>query len=743
MPLRLVIRPNPASRPRTRATGFCLVGLLLLAQSAAAQTITRGPIVQNPDALATTMTLVWWTDVAGDSTVEYGLTTSLGSSATEPQAGSCDIGSAGTCHIVTLTGLTAGTRYHYQLKTNGVVVQAVSSSIYFTTFEAPGSTNDLFFTVIGDWGEGRGATEEQQISDLQNIADPPLILTVGDNAYENGTQSDWDNNALAYYVNPMKRAVFMPALGNHDLNSVGAANWVNSVEIRMFELPENSPEPERYFSFEHGDALFIVTDSDNCCDSTQENWIASVLAASTRTWKFVFLHHTPYSCANGFISLGSDMDVRNTWGPLFEQYGVDVVFTGHDHIYERSIYLDEFLIGGGAGSDGLGTTYVMTGGGGAPLDEDAKVDGSGPYRMPFFFSPREDCYWLTNGCPAGPSGWCSIEQYQYTSVRIANNTMTLEGINNSGSVFDTLVIAKPTPTPAPTITPTPTVTVTPTATPTVTPTPTATATATPTATVTPTTTPTATVTPTATPTPTATVTPTPTVTSTATPTPTATPTVTPTPTVTATVTPTPTVTATPTPTPTVTAGPCGFAPLPGCHAPLESGKGKLQWKARDEATKSKFLWKWSRGDVDLAEFGDPVSTTGYEVCIWDENAGVPRLTASMRIPAGGTCGAAKPKPCWKANSKGYQYKDRDRQQDGIGTLRLKAGPAGKASVLVKGKAAALPVPTAVGTQLLFAQDSRVTAQLVSTTGSCWEAEFIAPASKNTLDTKGREFKDKE
>ena len=56
----------------------------------------------------------------------------------------------------------------------------------------------------------------------------------------------------------------------------------------------------------------------------------------------MFLHHTPYSCANGIASIGSDSTVRNNWGPLFEQYGVDVVFDGHDHIYERSIPLDEF-----------------------------------------------------------------------------------------------------------------------------------------------------------------------------------------------------------------------------------------------------------------------------------------------------------------------------------------------------------------------------------------------------------------
>jgi hypothetical protein len=86
----------------------------------------------------------------------------------------------------------------------------------------------------------------------------------------------------------------------------------------------------------------------------------------------VFLHHTPYSCANGIASIGSDLTVRNGWGPLFEQYGVDVVFDGHDHSYERSKTVDDFLVGGAGGHDGLGTIYVMSGGGGASLDGAAK-----------------------------------------------------------------------------------------------------------------------------------------------------------------------------------------------------------------------------------------------------------------------------------------------------------------------------------------------------------------------------------
>src|SRR5262249_55468690 len=163
------------------------------------------------------------------------------------------------------------------------------------------------------------------------------------------------------------------------------------------------------------------------------------------------------------------------WGPLFEQYGVDIVFDGHDHIYERTKFMDEYLVGGAAGSDGLGTTYIMTGGGGATLDEAAKIDGSGlPYRQPFFFSPKESCYWLAHDCPGGPNSYCSFSTYQYTSVTLTSDTtMTVRAIDTSGNVFDTFVITKgtpPTDTPTPTSTPTPIDTDTPTWTPTRTPT---------------------------------------------------------------------------------------------------------------------------------------------------------------------------------------------------------------------------------------------------------------------------------
>lgn len=439
--------------------GHCLrvaLGVLVLmglgASVASAQmVITRGPIIQNPAALPTTMTLVWWTNAVGDSTVEYGTTLALGSSANVAQTLSCEVGAAGTCHTVPLTGLTGGTRYYYRLLVNGVEAQAASPSIYFTTLREPSDPGDIFFTVVGDWGQATSG--EADVANLQNGDDPQMIITVGDNAYPNGTQSEWDNNALAYYVNPMKRALFVPTLGNHDVNSSGAASWFNSAEIKTFALPRNAPagQEERYFSFDSGNVHFVVLDSNVPGDATQRAWLANDLATTTRKWKFVFLHHTPYSCANGIASLGSNATVRSNWNPLFEYYGVDVVFDGHDHIYERSKPLDEFSDPNGTpGTDGRSSIYVMTGGGGATLDDAAMGDGTGPFRKPFFFSTRENCYWLQNGCPGGVSAagdtYCSYKRFSYTAVRLVNDTtLTVDTIDRSDVLFDTFTIVKGTP----------------------------------------------------------------------------------------------------------------------------------------------------------------------------------------------------------------------------------------------------------------------------------------------------------
>ncbi len=698
---------------------------LLAAGGAAAQTLTRGPYIQNPQALPTSASFAWWTDVTGDSTVEYGLTPSLGSTLTAPQAGSCDVGSAGTCHLVTVTGLTPGTLYYYRLKTNGVVVQ---NTTYFNTLHAPSDPSDLFFTVIGDWGQG--TTGESQVAALVNAANPPMIATVGDNTYPNGTQSELDNNAMAYYQVPLQRAFYFPTIGNHDLNDVGNANWANSAHVKTFVLPTNSPEPERYYWFEDGDALFVILDSDSCCGASQTNWLNNLLSTTARKWKFVFYHHTTYSCANGIASLGSDTNIRNTWGPIFERNQVDVVFHGHDHIYERTRFMDDYLANGSAGSDGLGTVYVMTGGGGATLDQDAKIDGSGlPYRQPFFFSPKENCYWLSQTCPSGPGGYCSYDRYQYTSVTISGNTMTLQAIDTTGAVFDTYSITKGgvTFTPSPTATPLPpTATQTATATPTASATFTVTRTATATATFTGTPVDTATSTPTHTQTPTATITATPTVTSTpvntptgtATNTRTGTPTGTHTPVSTATRTNTPTRTETRTATPTITdTAPATqtLTPTPLCGSAVLITNARLDI-AHDLDPSGDELIK-VRGEMALTQLSPVIDPAlhGFTFSVLDPTGTV---LVSRYVPGGLSSGGA---PGWRIGGSGWKYKDTSgTAAGGINKVIIKQRGLGQLKFKVLGRGGAFQVPPSSPsvTVLVIPGDSSTAAA-----GQCAERVF--------------------
>lgn len=279
--------------------------------------------------------------------------------------------------------------------------------------------------------------------------------------------------------------------------------------------------------------------------------------------------------------------------------------------------------------------------------------------------------------------------------------------------------ATPTPTRTPTPTPTATLTATrtPTPSPTATETPTATITVTPTATATPTASPTSTATATvsATPTPTASPTPTPTVTATATATTTRTPTPTPTATVTATRTPTPepTETAVPTPTATPTPMPFGCDPLPaeGCRLPFVGGKSSILLLDKDTDTQDSLKWKWLRGSAtSYFDFGTPLSSTEYALCLYDANG----LVLAALVPTGNG---------WASGLHGFKYKSRSGTPEGVTQIQLKLGADGKAKVLVQGKGVDLRMP-ALET---LVQPLRV--QLRNSEGPCWEAVYTAPPRK--------------
>lgn len=281
-----------------------------------------------------------------------------------------------------------------------------------------------------------------------------------------------------------------------------------------------------------------------------------------------------------------------------------------------------------------------------------------------------------------------------------------------------------TPTATRTPTPSPTRTATPTASPSPTPTPTVTATATKTSTPTPS--PTASVS--ATPTPTTTATPTATATSTLVPT--ATPSVTPTASTTVTATATPATTS----TPTASVPTCGSGPIAGCRTPAVGAKSSVFYKDSSASdAKDSLQWKWSKGSATAkADFGDPLATTSYLLCVYDGTS----LRFDSLVPAGGVCGAASPRPCWREKSRGFDYRNKDATPDGITQMTLQEGSAGKAQIQLRGRSTPLDDPA-----LPFAQP--LTVQLQNTeTGLCWEAVYGPPAMRNLAGPPIGLFKDK-
>ena len=146
--------------------------------------------------------------------------------------------------------------------------------------------------------------------------------------------------------------VLYPAVGNHDRQGRGrtADNFRD-----LFSVPENSPDPERYYAFTYGPCRFLVLDSNaySFALTDQTAWLERQLQAARDDRRvhhiFVVMHHPPYS-----VSLhGGQRDLRERWTPLFEKYGVAAVFSGHDHVYERAQV--------------AGVHYFVTGGGGASL----------------------------------------------------------------------------------------------------------------------------------------------------------------------------------------------------------------------------------------------------------------------------------------------------------------------------------------------------------------------------------------
>ena len=177
------------------------------------------------------------------------------------------------------------------------------------------------FAAIGDNGTGDKPQYEvaAQMNAWHGKFPFDTVIMLGDNMYGSQRPQDFVDK----FENPYKPLLdagvkFYAALGNHD-------NQTN-----RFYKPWNM-NGERYYAYSKKNVKFFVLDSDYM-DPKQLQWIDNELKSARDDWKIVYFHHPLYSSGGRH---GSEVDLRVTLEPLFVKYGVNVVYSGHDHIYER------------------------------------------------------------------------------------------------------------------------------------------------------------------------------------------------------------------------------------------------------------------------------------------------------------------------------------------------------------------------------------------------------------------------
>jgi Calcineurin-like phosphoesterase len=185
----------------------------------------------------------------------------------------------------------------------------------------PNRKDSLKFVAMGDNGTGDKPQYEvaAQMNTWHGTFPFEMVIMLGDNMYGSQRARDFVDKFERPYKPLLDAGVkFYAALGNHD-------NQTN-----RFYKPWNM-NGERYYTYVKKNVKFFVLDSDYM-DPKQLQWIENELKGARDDWKIVYFHHPLYSSGGGH---GSEVDLRVTLEPLFVTYGVNVVYSGHDHIYER------------------------------------------------------------------------------------------------------------------------------------------------------------------------------------------------------------------------------------------------------------------------------------------------------------------------------------------------------------------------------------------------------------------------
>lgn len=211
---------------------------------------------------------------------------------------------------------------------------------FLSFFGVPGADNPTKFIVFGD--SGTGSEAQKKLAGVMGQHPADLMLHTGDIAYDSGSEEELQRNFFNVYEPLLEKMPFYPSPGNHDYATDSLAPY-----LRRFAK-------NNYYSFDTHAVHFVSLDAVGDTGDAMLKWLENDLKnAGGNKWIVVYFHYPPFSSGS---THGGNKMIREIYVPLFQKYEVDLVFSGHEHNYERMEPID-------------GVVYVVTGGGGAPLYE--------------------------------------------------------------------------------------------------------------------------------------------------------------------------------------------------------------------------------------------------------------------------------------------------------------------------------------------------------------------------------------
>ena len=346
--------------------------LAVLASTAAAVTVTRGPYLQTPTPHG--IVVRWRTDVPTDSRVRTGA--APGSLATI-----IDDPTPTTEHVVTLGGLAPDTDYYYSVGSAGGALLGDDPAYRLRTFPLPGPARPTRIWAIGDAGFAGPELDAVRNAYASFTGSTPtdLWLLLGDNAYLVGSDANYQAAVFDPHRDLLRRVAPWPTFGNHEGFSSNALTGVGPY-FNMFTLPtagEAGGVPsgtESYYSFDFANVHVVVLDgnsSSTVAGSPMRTWLDADLSATTADWVIAMWHQPPYSKGQFHDSDVETREIlmRQNVLPVLDAHGVDLVLNGHSHSYERSHLLDGFY----GTAVPPAPSMVLDGG-------DGRVGSDGPYR---------------------------------------------------------------------------------------------------------------------------------------------------------------------------------------------------------------------------------------------------------------------------------------------------------------------------------------------------------------------------